>query len=484
MKKKIVRSELKPPTPKAESFLTRGPVAYLAASILLVIPCSWQSRLQAGDLSSHIYNSWLAQLIERGEAPGLSIVQQTTNVLFDWLLSALFRAFGAGMAQRISVSLTVLVFAWGAFAFISVVSQHRAWRFLPWIAMLAYGWVFHMGFFNFYLGLGLCFWALALAWDFEPRRLSMAAPLLAVAYLAHGLPVMWTVSVLAYLWLARRTAPQKQTTLLGAFLCGIVVLKLALSATLGTLWSLQQLILFTGTDQLWVFDNKYLLVSAGAVVLWVLWRRRVGGFGRGPLVQICAITAAGIVLLPSAVMIPGYKHMLVYIAERMSLALAVCICAALSKAPVRSYDRYITGAAAVLFFSMLFRDELLLNRFEDQMEAAVAQLPLRQRVIAGIEQAGLRVNALTHMIDRVCVERCYSYANYEPSTAQFRVRVNRENQIVIENYADSFGMQSGKYVVKERDLPLYQLLADDRSQIQVRIPPAGLACGVTALNLL
>src|SRR5688572_5934984 len=144
MKKKSVRSEPKPTTPKAESFLTRGPVAYLAASILLVLPCFWQSRLQAGDLSSHIYNSWLAQLIERGEAPGLSVVSQTTNVLFDWLLSALFRAFGAGMAQRISVSLTVLVFAWGAFAFVSVVSQRRAWRFLPWIAMLAYGWVFHM----------------------------------------------------------------------------------------------------------------------------------------------------------------------------------------------------------------------------------------------------------------------------------------------------------------------------------------------------
>ena len=35
---------------------------------------------------------------------------------------------------------------------------------LTFIAMLAYGWVFHMGFMNFYLATGLSFWAFALLW--------------------------------------------------------------------------------------------------------------------------------------------------------------------------------------------------------------------------------------------------------------------------------------------------------------------------------
>src|SRR5947208_16660273 len=87
------------------------------ASVLLLIPCFWHSRLQLGDLESHIYNAWLAQLIESGRAAGLAIVPQKTNVLFDWMLSVLFRAFGAEPAQRISVAVCVLVFAWGAFAF-------------------------------------------------------------------------------------------------------------------------------------------------------------------------------------------------------------------------------------------------------------------------------------------------------------------------------------------------------------------------------
>ena len=91
------------------------------------------------------------------------MVNQTTNVLFDLLLGGLFQVFNAEFAQRIAVSLAVLTFAWGAFAFVSVVAGRRPWHLLSCIAMFAYGWVFHMGFFNFYLSLGLCFWVLSFA---------------------------------------------------------------------------------------------------------------------------------------------------------------------------------------------------------------------------------------------------------------------------------------------------------------------------------
>src|SRR5579872_2379334 len=138
---------------------------YVLVSIVLLAPCYWQPRVQAGDLSSHIYNAWLAQLIESGRVQGWVIVSQTTNILFDLMLSGLFKAFGAEPAQRISVSIAVLVFLWGAFAFVCAVSRNRSWHLLPCIAMLAYGWVYHMGFFNFYLSLGLCFWTLALLWE-------------------------------------------------------------------------------------------------------------------------------------------------------------------------------------------------------------------------------------------------------------------------------------------------------------------------------
>ena len=121
------------------------------------------------------------------------------------MLSGLFRLFGAGPAQRISVSVAVLVFVWGAYRFVSVVGGRPALHLLPCIAMLAYGWVFHMGFFNFYLSMGLCFWALATAWGWSPRRMAITVALLLVAWLAHALPVMWAGGLLAYQALARRS---------------------------------------------------------------------------------------------------------------------------------------------------------------------------------------------------------------------------------------------------------------------------------------
>jgi hypothetical protein len=42
----------------------RSPAIYVLVSLLLLAPCHWQPRLQAGDLSSRIDNSWLARLIE------------------------------------------------------------------------------------------------------------------------------------------------------------------------------------------------------------------------------------------------------------------------------------------------------------------------------------------------------------------------------------------------------------------------------------
>src|ERR1035437_6794777 len=233
-----MRKNLKIATPaaKAPAPLSLPPWAYPAASLLLLVPCYWKPRLQWGDLSSHIYNAWLVPLIESGGAPGLAIVPQTTNVLFDLMLSGLFKSLGAEAAQRISVSLAVLTFVWGAFAFVSVVAGRRAWGLMPAIATLAYGWVLHMGLFDFYLSLGLCFWALALAWEWKPRRVAAAVPVLIAAYVAHGLPVAWTVALLAYLWLARRLTPPKRALLMAASLAAIVAARVILTGMMAYIW--------------------------------------------------------------------------------------------------------------------------------------------------------------------------------------------------------------------------------------------------------
>src|SRR5260370_42381591 len=100
-------------------------IAILLLSMILLIPCFWQRRIQAGDLASHIYNSWLAQQIHLGKAPGLTLAPLTSNVLFDLALRMLFQAFAAEAAQRISVSAAALSFFWGAFALVSGTSGLR-----------------------------------------------------------------------------------------------------------------------------------------------------------------------------------------------------------------------------------------------------------------------------------------------------------------------------------------------------------------------
>src|SRR4051812_28623758 len=178
------------------------------------------------------------------------------------------RAFGADAAQRIAVSLAVLILVWGAFYFIARVSGTRPWFLLPVLAILAYGWTFHMGFFNMYLSLGLCFWALGAAWNGTPKGLAIAAPLLAIAYVAHGLPVAWAVALGAYTWAARRIRPERHPQLLGGALAAVVVLRFLIENVTKTRWVWTQMLSAVAADQAWAYDDKYLIVAIGLIMLW------------------------------------------------------------------------------------------------------------------------------------------------------------------------------------------------------------------------
>jgi hypothetical protein len=371
---------------------TRSRAIYVAVSLLLLAPCHWQPRLEGGDLSSHIYNSWLAGLIESGRAQGLEAVRQSTDLLFDLILGGLFKIMGAEAAQRIAVSLVVLTFVWGAFAFASVVSGRRAWHMLPVIAMLAYGWVFHMGFFNFYLSLGLCFWALALGWVWKPWRLAAAAPILALAGLAHALPVVWTLGLLAYLWLAGRTAPRTLAWLVAVSLPAMVLLRELVDPSFVSEWSLQRVFMTSGTNTSWTFNAKYSVVLVGLLLVWgTMFLELLHHWGMRRVVssssfQLCVVGSAGVFALPVALAIPGSHHALAYISEPMALGVAVCICALLGAARPRMLESYALVAVALIFFCFLYRDERAKNALEDRMQGVVAQsAPGHGVVIRGVK---------------------------------------------------------------------------------------------------
>lgn len=469
--------------------LDRVPVAHGLASIALLVPCFWQSRIQAGDLASHSYNAWLAELVHSGRAPGLRVAGQSTNVLFDWILSALASELGSASAERLAVSLAVLVFAWGAFGFVSAVSGRRAWDLLPCIAMLAYGWVFHIGFFNFYLGLGLSLGAFALAWSGAPARLAAALAILALAWLAHALPVAWAAALIAFVGIWRRLPPRLHPLATLAAVLLLTGARALASQLFPTRWSLQQVALVSGADQLRVFDARYDLLALALLATWAaVVARSIGSEGARAFcsrleVQLFAICAAAVAIVPGAILLPGYGHALVYIAERMSLTAAVLACAVVAALrPGRARIAFLP--IALVFFAFLYRDERSLNRFEDRLDEVVATLPENQRVILGVRDPSLRVNALAHSIDRACIGRCYSYANYEPSTLQFRVRAEAPNPIVVESYEASRAMQMGGYRVRARDLPLTEIVLTPDGSLEARPLAAGASTSMALLEIL
>ncbi len=462
---------------------------FVLASIALLTPCFWQSRIQAGDLASHSYNAWLAERIASGGAPGLRIVGQTTNVLFDLILGVLSRGVGSGAAERVSVALAVLTFAWGAFAFVSTVSGRRAWNLFPCIAMLAYGWVFHIGFFNFYLGLGLSLWALALSWSFAPVRVAAALPILALAWLAHALPVVWAIALFAFAFLWQRLPARLRPFAACAAIALLVFASALISQRFPSRWSLGQAALMTGADQLRVFDRKYDLLALALFAVWsvaITRSIRTDGPRRvfsGLDLQLFLLCAAAVFVVPGKIQLPGYGHALVFIAERMSLTAAVLACAVVARLGRGSSGLLFTGIA-VVFFAFLYRDERILNQFEDQLVAIVERIPAGQRVVLGVRDPTLRVNALAHTIDRACIGRCFSYANYEASTSQFRIRADAPNPIVISDYAGSSALQNGGYRVRERDLPLFEIAFAPDGGFEARRLAAGTRTRVAQVEIL
>jgi hypothetical protein len=246
--------------------------------------------------------------------------------------------------------------------------------------MLAYGWVFHMGFFDFYLALGLCFWALAVAWEWRPRRVAMAGALLLLAYTAHALPVIWTIGLLLYQWLARRISPRARVKVTAAWVLGIVLLQAVFSRTMLSAWSLGQVRMASGADQVFVFDGKYYVVLIGLLLVWgmlfldLLKDAGLLGVVSSVPFQFCLISAAAVSILPGTLLLPGFRHTIVYMAERMSLGVGICVCAMLAAARPREFQRYAMAVVALVFFGFLYRDEKALNLIDDRLSGTIARI--------------------------------------------------------------------------------------------------------------
>ena len=431
-------------------------ISILLFSTALLIPCFWQSRIQAADLSSHTYNAWLASQIRRGAAPGLWISSRSNNVLFDLMLQWLVVLVGPDFAQRLAVSASVLVFGWGALLFIFSTAGWSWWFAAPCVLMLAYGFVFHMGLFNFYLSMGLCLWYLAIFWKRSWASRCASAPLLILAWLAHPFPVAWAAGVAAYIACAERVRPQRRLLFLAFGLAALAIARYILVHRYTHVWSPEQAFSITGANQLLLFGLKYILPLTGLLLLWLIWLVRLAKrLGIANLLlktsfQLWLLNATAVLLIPDRLIFP-----IGFITARLSLGAAVMLCATLAAVPGSGVERVALVVVAVLFFSFLYADDRAFNHLEDGLDASLSQLPPAQRVVTRLASQSLRSLCLYHQLDRACIGRCFSYANYEASSERFLVRAHPDNGIVLAEYTDADAVANGTYIVQPRDVPLY-----------------------------
>ena len=434
-------------------------------SALLLLPCFWHRWLVAGDFGSHLYNAWLEQLIERGQAPGLWIAPQWNNVLFDFLLSGLGKVMPLDVGGKIAVSAASLLFFWGAFTFASVVTQRLPWVISPLLAAITYGWTFQEGLFNYYVSLGLAFWGLAFFWKrkgWQRLVLLLLSPLILIA---HPLGFAWFAG--GALCIGVLEIVPSRFHFLPVLVCvgTLVIAHQFLWHHYHVVAPAHSVMFYSGLDQL-IFTNRY-LIPVGALVLFAavavgrdLWIRRHEPDSRRayliPL-QLYVIVEVGVLLLPDAVFWPQFAAPTSLLTERFTLISAVLICCLLGVMQPRSWHLAALSAISLAYFSFLYLDTAALNRMEKEAWRLVHTARPGDRILVTIGSPLKYRFSTKHIVDQACLGYCFSYGNYEAPSTQFRLRAAPGNHFVMSKIAQAAAMEAGEYVVQPQDLPASQI---------------------------
>ena len=443
-----------------------------AISVAILLPCFWHKCIEAGDLASHTYNAWLAQLIERGQAPGLYISHQWTNILVDLALLRLGNLIGLAAAEKIVVSACVLIFFWGTFSFITAATRQPPWFLVPAIVMITYGWTFEMGFMNYYLSLGLGFFAAALFWRGRSLDSIAAALMMLLALLAHPMGAVCMAATVIYITVAESISSWRRWAwFASAFVLVIAVHYYIVRHFRTQYWNTSIFYRMNGADQLILYGRHYTILAIAVILfgsICFLYAHRRESKGTPERWRFRTALELWCILLFTAAMIPELIQLPIYpgpvafpVSRLTSITGTMGLCMLGYMRPRRWH---LAGFAilALVFFALLYRDTAELNRMEEQAKNLVGKLPYGRRVTDTIASPpDSRIFFINHLVDRACIGRCYTYSNYEPSFGQFRVRVRPGSPLVTDSPQASQAMEYGNYVVRPGDLPMNQIYQCD-----------------------
>jgi len=437
-------------------------------SALLLIPVFWHPHIEAGDLGSHVYNAWLAQLVQKGTAPGVYSVWQWKNILFDLLLLSLSNLFGIAAAEKIAVAFCVLLFFWSLFALIAIATRRSPWFLTPFLAMLSYGYVFHMGFMNYYLSIALACLGLSVVWSGRPKLQLASLPLIPLMLLGHPLGLLWFLAAAAYLLLWQHL-PRWRIALPIAGFALVLAIRFFIThhSTYDVEWPEHPFYFFNGADQFVVFGERYRYISAIVFALGLLMagldlRRapRAASWWKDRLLLLELLVIAFCVtsLLPENLNFNQGTGWIGLIVSRLAIVTAIYTLGFLGSLTPQKWHLAALSACALLFFVFLYQDTSLVARLEANAEKLTHNLPFGTRVLKTVAAPGdWRAPFIYHSIDRACIGHCFAFSNYEGSTKQFRLRVREDSPVVVFDADDSESMESGEYEVQPEDLPLKQI---------------------------
>lgn len=453
---------------------TKWPLIIPISAVLLV-PCFWHKHIEAGDLASHTYNAWLAQLIERGQAPGLYLARQWSNILVDLGLARLSSVAGFAAAEKIVVSTCVLIFFWGIFALMAAASRHAAWFLAPAIAMLAYGWTFQMGFMNYYLSLGLGFFAIALFWRGRSGDYVAGAVLLALTLVAHPMGLVCACGIIVYIKLAELTSAWRRWLVFASALLAVFAVHLYIVHHFRTqYWDTSTFYLMNGTDQLILYGSLYTKLAMASLILgsvcFLTGRREGKGTAERwrfrTALELWAVLLFTAAMVPELIQLPLYPGPVGFTVSRLTSITAVMALCVLGYMRPRIWHLAGSAILAAAFFALLYRDTGTLNGMEQQADELVRTLPYGRRVTEIIAAPpDSRVYFIGHMVDRACIGHCFAYSNYEAPFGQFRVRARAGSPLVTDSVEASNAMGAGKYVVRPEDLPMTQIYQCDEKNL-------------------
>lgn len=472
-------------TAKALRFLRERWTIFLLVSTIVLIPCLWHRHIEAGDLGSHEYISWIANMVAQGRVPGLFIAHhQWNNIVVDFGLSWLGPLLGYAVAAKIVVSGCALTFFWGAFVFIAASTRRVPWAVSPAIAIVTYGFTFYAGFMNFYLSVGLAFFAIAITWRGRQSDWLIGAILAALSLVAHPMGFGLLVAMVIYIHVAESVPIRYRWLVLVGSLLLVVAVHFALPHLFHTeSWRGTKPLAMNGSDQLVLFRFAYVYLALAAfafgscaflVAAFVDHNREnLAPRIRTPI-ELWTIFVIGATMVPAAIWLPEYTNAVSAINTRMTTVTAILGLCILGAVAPRKWIFGGLSALALVFFALQYHDTGVFNTMEKQADTLVASLPYGSRVSYTIDQGSFsRINSL-HFVDRACIGRCFSFSNYEPGSKQFRVRLSPGGSSIVSQ--DGLDLEQGNYVVKEQDLPLYQIYQpDDHDLTKLAIRP--LAAG-------